>query len=80
MMQSLFRISVAIAFLSFVGLISGERAQEAMTDVVDASIIEGKFLFEYQGFFRRPGQGNDHLNIKGLISGSSISGDDKNSL
>ena len=80
MMQSLFRISVAIAFLSFVGLISGERAQEAITDIVDASILEGKFLFEYQGFFRRLGQRNNHLNIKGLISGLSTPGDGENSL
>lgn len=46
-MQSLFRISVVIAFLSFVDLISGERAQETITNVVDASILEEKFLFEY---------------------------------
>lgn len=39
---------------------------------IDASSIDGKFLFGYQGFFRRPGQGNDHWSINyGEIPGPS---------
>ena len=80
MMQSLFKTSVAVAFLSVVSLISGEEAQNAVTNAVDTSTLEGKFLFGYQGFFRRPGQGNDHWTIKGLTPGPSTSGDGENFL
>lgn len=42
---------------------------------IDASSINGKFLFGYQGFFRRPGQGNDHWSINyGEIPGPSNPG------
>lgn len=79
-MRSLFKTSIAVAFLTAVSFINGEKAERAVTDTIDASTLEGKFLFGYQGFFRRPGQGNDHWTIKGLTPGPSTPGDGEKSL
>lgn len=79
-MYILYIKSVAVILLSVVSIISGERDQRTLTDVVNATTLEGKVLFGYQGFFRRPGQGNDHWTIKGGIPGPSTPGDGKNSL
>ena len=74
-MHTLFTKSTAIALFSLVHLISGEGVEKVSTDAVNASTLEGKYLFGYQGFFRRPGQGNDHWTIKGLTPGPSTPGD-----
>ena len=70
----------AFASLHVVSIIGGIGVQRVLADAVDASTLEGKFLFGYQGFFRRPGQGNDHWTIKGLTPGPSSPGDGKKSL
>lgn len=71
---------LAAALLSLLGVISEVEAGTVPSDAVDTSTLEGKFLFGYQGFFRRPGQGNDHWTIKGLVPGPSTPGDGKYSL
>ena len=77
MMHTIFKKSIAVALLSFFSVISIEGAQKVLADAVDASTLEGKVLFGYQGFFRRPGQGNDHWTIKGSVPGPSTPGDGK---
>ena len=67
----------AFAFLATASLISGNRVQQVLADAVDASTLEGKVLFGYQGFFRRPGQGNDHWTLTGQTPGPSSPGDGK---
>ena len=76
-MHSLLRISITFTFLSFATIIGGEGVQTPLSNTVDTTTLEGKFLFGYQGFFRRPGQGNDHWTIKGLVPGPSTPGDGK---
>ena len=70
----------AFASLYAASIIGGIGVQQVLADAVDASTLEGKFLFGYQGFFRRPGQGNDHWTIKGLTPGPSSPGDGTESL
>ncbi|KAI4175596.1 MAG: hypothetical protein LQ343_001587 [Gyalolechia ehrenbergii] len=66
----------AATFIFFAGAIIGGAAQTTSSNAVDASHLEGKVLFGYQGFFRRPGQGNDHWMIKyGEVPGPSTPGD-----
>ncbi len=72
--------STAVAVISLVSIINGAAVQKVLTDSVDASTLEGKVLFGYQGFFRRPGQGNDHWTIKGGVPGPSTPGDGKRRL
>ena len=72
--------TTAFASLYVASVIGGLAIQQVLADAVDASTLEGKFLFGYQGFFRRPGQGNDHWTIKGLTPGPSSPGDGKVSL
>ena len=79
-MHFLFCKITALAFFAITGIVGGIATQQVLADTVDASTLEGKFLFEYQGFFRRPGQGNDHWTIKGSIPGPSTPGDGKKSL
>ena len=73
--------STAFSIFLFVSIIRGHSIQQAslitgdVADGVDTSTLEGKFLFGYQGFFRRPGQGNDHWTISGGIPGPSFAGD-----
>lgn len=67
----------AFAPLIVANVIGGIGVQQVVADAVDASTLEGKFLFGYQGFFRRPGQGNDHWTIKGSTPGPSTPGDGK---
>lgn len=68
----------AATFIFFAGAIIGGAAQTTSSNAVDASHLEGKVLFGYQGFFRRPGQGNDHWMIKyGEVPGPSTPGDGK---
>ncbi|KAI4251641.1 MAG: hypothetical protein LQ352_004735 [Teloschistes flavicans] len=61
--------------------VSGEAiAQKRLSNVVDATSLQGKFLYGYQGFFRRPGQGNIHWTLSGsggTIPGPSTPGDGK---
>lgn len=68
----------SIALLSSLCVIKAAGIPTASTNAVDARSLEGKVLFGYQGFFRRPGQGNDHWTIKGLVPGPSTPGDGKN--
>ena len=75
-----FSRSIAFASLAFASILSGNGVQKILADAVDASTLEGKVLFGYQGFFRRPGQGNDHWTVKGLTPGPSTLGDGKDSL
>ena len=70
----------AFASLIVASIIGGIGVQQVLGDAVDASTLEGKFLFGYQGFFRRPGQGNDHWTITGSTPGPSSPGDGKESL
>lgn len=71
------KIDVAALFI-LVGAVNGIAAQTPLSNAVDASHLEGKVLFGYQGFFRRPGQGNDHWMIQyGEIPGPSTPGDGK---
>lgn len=71
------RIRAAVIIL-FACNVLGGAAQTAPRTAVDASHLEGKVLFGYQGFFRRPGHGNDHWMIKyGEIPGPSTPGDGK---
>ena len=70
----------AFACLYAASIISGIGVQQVYADAVNASTLDGKFLFGYQGFFRQPGQGNDHWTIKGLTPGPSSPGDGKESL
>ena len=79
-MHTLIKSGIAVAFLCFLAVISGSEVQAVLTDAVDASTLEGKFIFGYQGFFRRPGQGNDHWTLSGSIPGPSTPGDGKHSL
>lgn len=66
----------AAALVFLVGLVIGGAAQPTLSDAVDAGHLQGRVLFGYQGFFRRPGQGNDHWMIKyGEIPGPSTPGD-----
>ncbi|KAI4103654.1 MAG: hypothetical protein LQ339_004184 [Xanthoria mediterranea] len=66
----------AAAAVLFACNVLGAPAQVALSTAVDASHLQGKVLFGYQGFFRRPGQGNDHWMIKfGEIPGPSTPGD-----
>ena len=70
--------SIALAFISFISIINVNGIQKVLADdVVDTSTLEGKVLYGYQGFFRRPGQGNDHWTSKGGIPGPSTPGDGK---
>ena len=69
----------AFASLYVASIIGGIGVQRVLADAVDASTLEGKFLFGYQGFFRRPGQGNDHWTITGQTPGPSSPGDGKQS-
>ncbi len=71
---------IAVAVLSVVSIINGAAIQKVLIDSVDASTLQGKVLFGYQGFFRRPGQGNDHWTIKGGVPGPSTPGDGKRPL
>lgn len=73
------RSSMSILLTRYLGLVllfsfvdaKTVRVQNRATSI-DASSINGKFLFGYQGFFRRPGQGNDHWSINyGEITGPS---------
>ena len=78
MMPTLSLRSIALTFISFVSIITVDGIQKVLADnAVDTSTLEGKVLYGYQGFFRRPGQGNDHWTIKGGIPGPSTSGDGK---
>ena len=62
-----------VLLFSFVSAIPARLEDRASS--IDASSINGKFLFGYQGFFRRPGQGNDHWSINyGEIPGPSNPG------
>lgn len=73
-MSILLRRSLSLVLL--LSLVSARHAglQNRATSI-DASSINGKFLFGYQGFFRRPGQGNDHWSINyGEIPGPSNPG------
>ena len=79
-MRVLLSSFTAFASLYVASTIGGIGVQHVLADAVDASTLEGKFLFGYQGFFRRPGQGNDHWTIKGLTPGPSSPGDGKESL
>ena len=79
-MQSLFKTSVAVASFTAVSVTTGENAERAVTDAVDANTLKGKFLFGYPGFFRWPGQSNDHWTIKGLTPDPSTPGDGEISL
>ena len=79
-MQFLTSKNAAFASLSVASIIGGIGVQRVSADAVDASTLEGKFLFGYQGFFRRPGQGNDHWTITGQTPGPSSPGDGKKSL
>ena len=69
--------SIFFVYLSFAGIILGAAVQKPRSNTVDTTTLQGKFLYGYQGFFRRPGQGNDHWTIKGLIPGPSTPGDGK---
>ena len=70
--------SIALALFSFVSIVNGYGIHKVRADdIVDTSTLEGKILYGYQGFFRRPGQGNDHWTIKGGIPGPSSPGDGK---
>ncbi len=74
------KIDVAALFivLGAVNGIAAQSAQAPLSNAVDASQLQGKVLFGYQGFFRRPGQGNDHWMIQyGEIPGPSTPGDGK---
>ncbi|CAL8580662.1 hypothetical protein XPA_006382 [Xanthoria parietina] len=67
---------IAAAAVLFACNVLGGAPQVALSTAVDASHLQGKVLFGYQGFFRRPGQGNDHWMIKfGEIPGPSTPGD-----
>lgn len=79
-MHTLLSRSILFVYLAFASILSGNGVQKVLADAVDASTLEGKLLYGYQGFFRRPGQGNDHWTIKGLTPGPSSLGDGKNSL
>ena len=79
-MHTLLSRSISFAFLAIACILSGNGVQKVLADAVDASTLEGKLLYGYQGFFRRPGQGNDHWTIKGLTPGPSSLGDGKNLL
>ena len=69
------KASMAFAFIPFFIILSGHGIQNVLADAVDASTLEGKVLFGYQGFFRRPGQGNDHWTLTGSEPGPSTPGD-----
>ena len=72
--------SIAIEFLCFLAITSGAKGQTTSTTAVNASTLESKFLFGYQGFFRRPGEGNDHWTVSDIIPGPSYPGDGKTPL
>ena len=80
MMQIFIKRSIAVEFLSFLTAISGAEGQTTLANAVDASTLQSKFLFGYQGFFRRPGEGNDHWTASGITPGPSYPGDGKTPL
>jgi hypothetical protein len=75
---SIYLCVVALNILLFVPTASSYALHKSQVAPVDATSLNGKFLFGYQGFFRRPGQGNDHWMITfGEIPGPSTPGDGK---
>ena len=72
--------SIAVEILCLLTAISGTEGQTSSANAVDASTLQSKFLFGYQGFFRRPGEGNDHWTASGITPGPSYPGDGKTPL
>lgn len=74
-------IVVVVALLSLASWVNGATiAQKRLSNTVDARSLQGKFLYGYQGFFRRPGQGNIHWTLSGsggTVPGPSTPGDGK---
>ena len=77
-MHKFIKRSIAVNFLCFLTPVSGAEGQTTSANAVNASTLESKFLFGYQGFFRRPGEGNDHWMASGIIPGPSYPGNGKN--
>jgi hypothetical protein len=76
MKVTMFSAAVLASLLSLSSLTTASPLERRQTAPIDASSLEGKFLYGYQGFFRRPGQGNDHWAINyGEIPGPSTPGD-----
>lgn len=76
-MKVFIKSSIAVQILCFLTALSGAEGQTTLANAVDASTLESKFLFGYQGFFRRPGEGNDHWTASGTTPGPSSPGDGK---
>ncbi|KAL8816841.1 MAG: hypothetical protein Q9223_004222 [Gallowayella weberi] len=79
-MSPYLRTSITVALLFLASWVNGEaKTQKHLSKrVVDASSLKGKFLYGYQGFFRRPGQGNIHWTLSGsggTTPGPSTPGD-----
>ena len=79
-MKIFIKSSIAVELLCFLTALSGAEGQTTSANAVDASTLESKFLFGYQGFFRRPGEGNDHWTASGITPGPSSPGDGKTPL
>lgn len=76
-MKIFIKSSIAVEMFCFFTAMSGAEGQTSSAGAVDASTLENKFLFGYQGFFRRPGEGNDHWTASGNTPGPSVPGDGK---
>jgi hypothetical protein len=75
MKVTMFGAEVLASLLSLSSFSLASPLARRQTDPINAQSLEGKFLYGYQGFFRRPGQGNDHWSINfGEIPGPSNPG------